>query len=312
MKPHALFLMLALLGAPFILTQETQASTRTLTSQDLVLVGGGKRPVQALRAWVEAAKSKAHTRSPTRQVPILGAIAWASEAPEEALNGIRADLAQLTSAPLQASPVALKIDEKKPFTPTEVRQVVQWLETLDGLYFTGGDQNRLIDRFEKNPEIADTVRKRYQLGALSLAGTSAGTAIHGSLVFTGQEDLTLVNPHLLQLRPGLKTLPGFLVDQHFLKRQRHNRLISGVLAHPELTGLAIDEDTALVLQSRTNGGWQAQVWGRGQVLVLQALHLHAGQSADFQMRFQEPGSCFLISPKRKPLTPCESAQNGAQ
>jgi cyanophycinase len=306
MTTLALALLLALLQAPLIFAMETHAS------QSLVLIGGGKRPVQALKAWVEGAASNAQTLRPTRQTPLLGAIAWASEAPEEALNGIREDLTKLTATPLQAPPVASAIDEKKPLTPAEVRQVVQWLETLDGLYFTGGDQNRLIDRFEMHPEIADTVRRRYQAGKLSLAGTSAGTAIHGSFVFTGNEDLTLVAPQLLQLRPGLKTLPGFIVDQHFLKRQRHNRLISGVLARPELTGLAIDEDTALVLRSRTAGGWQAQVWGRGQVLALRIQALRTGENADFQMRFQEPGSCFLIAANRKSLSNCDGVPNGAQ
>jgi len=41
---------------------------------------------------------------------------------------------------------------------------------------------------------------------------------------------------------------GFLdqvvIDQHFIKRKRLNRLISVVLEHPELPGIGIDESTA--------------------------------------------------------------------
>jgi cyanophycinase-like exopeptidase len=39
-----------------------------------------------------------------------------------------------------------------------------------------------------------------------------------------------------------------LIDQHFLKRQRNNRLLSAVLEHPNLVGVGIDEATAVILR----------------------------------------------------------------
>ena len=47
---------------------------------------------------------------------------------------------------------------------------------------------------------------------------------------------------------GLSLVPGAIVDQHFLRRRRHNRLISLVLEHPSLLGIGIDESTALVIE----------------------------------------------------------------
>ena len=47
--------------------------------------------------------------------------------------------------------------------------------------------------------------------------------------------------------PGLGLWPGVIVDQHFLKRQRHSRLLSLGLEHPSLVGVGIDEDTAVVV-----------------------------------------------------------------
>ena len=50
---------------------------------------------------------------------------------------------------------------------------------------------------------------------------------------------------------GFDFLPGAVVDQHFLKRNRLSRLLSVLTDHPELVGLGIDEQTALVFQVRS-------------------------------------------------------------
>jgi cyanophycinase len=42
-------------------------------------------------------------------------------------------------------------------------------------------------------------------------------------------------------------LPGAIIDQHFLKRNRLSRLIAAVRIHPELIGFGIDEGTAIVV-----------------------------------------------------------------
>ena len=47
---------------------------------------------------------------------------------------------------------------------------------------------------------------------------------------------------------GFGILPGIIVDQHFLARQREPRLVSMLERHPELVGFGIDEATALVVQ----------------------------------------------------------------
>ena len=44
---------------------------------------------------------------------------------------------------------------------------------------------------------------------------------------------------------GFGLLPGAIVDQHFVRRRRNNRLLSLVLENPTLIGVGIDESTAL-------------------------------------------------------------------
>jgi cyanophycinase len=49
------------------------------------------------------------------------------------------------------------------------------------------------------------------------------------------------------LARGLGLIKTAIIDQHFATRKRHNRLISVIAGHPELLGIGIDEDTAIIV-----------------------------------------------------------------
>ncbi len=256
----------------------------------LILIGGGQRPIAALQAWVGDAAS-----------PRLGVVAWASGEEAETVRRFRVELAKLTPTPLEVAPSLPKNSGN--FSPSELRALLIWIRTLDAIYFTGGDQNRILDLFRQHPEIPRTLQERYQAGLLRIAGTSAGTAIQGERVFTGDEDLTEIDAGLRNLRPGLGALPGFIVDQHFLKRQRHNRLISALISFPGLLGLAIDEDTALVIE-HTKTGWRGMTFGRGNNLVLIPRAAQRLGAQSFEMHLQAPSSCFSWSQARQGISTC--------
>jgi cyanophycinase len=82
-------------------------------------------------------------------------------------------------------------------------------------------------------------------------------------MITGEADLKGLLSGTTVLKKGLGLLPGVLVDQHFLRRQRGNRLISGVLDHPTLVGVGIDEATAVIFQ-----GTMMHVLGKSGVVVV--------------------------------------------
>ena len=50
-------------------------------------------------------------------------------------------------------------------------------------------------------------------------------------------------------RQGLGLAPHIVIDQHFLKRQRSNRLLSVLMTEstPEIFGLGVDEDVAVCI-----------------------------------------------------------------
>jgi cyanophycinase len=90
------------------------------------------------------------------------------------------------------------------------------------------------------------------------------------------------------VREGLGLLGGVILDQHFVKRQRENRLFGLVLKHPDERGVGIDEDTALLVTD----GRHAEVVGKGPVVLVDAVGrdrleltiVRSGQSVELQQR----------------------------
>jgi cyanophycinase len=134
-----------------------------------------------------------------------------------------------------------------------------------GIFFSGGDQRRITRALLGTP-VGDAVRTAFERGA-AVGGTSAGTACQSPLMITGDGDFTVISADNVELWDGLGLFPGVIVDQHFVARQRQNRLISVVLEHPDLLGVGVDEATAVWV--RPDGTFQ--VLGEGWVMVFDAL-----------------------------------------
>ena len=67
----------------------------------------------------------------------------------------------------------------------------------------------------------------------------------------------------VEVKQGFGFLKNSIVDQHFLKRKRHNRTISALIEHPHLFGIAIDESTGIIVYPDET----FEVIGSYQVLV---------------------------------------------
>jgi cyanophycinase len=126
-------------------------------------------------------------------------------------------------------------------------------EGATGIYFTGGDQVR-ITRDLLNTPVHRALLDLYRNGAV-IGGTSAGAAIMSEVMITGEEKINRDSVNLFpMIRAGnVETIEGMgfvknaIIDQHFVRRKRHNRLITVVLERPHLLGVGIDESTAIVL-----------------------------------------------------------------
>jgi cyanophycinase len=112
--------------------------------------------------------------------------------------------------------------------------------------------------------LADVIRARHRAG-VAVGGTSAGAAVLSQSMITGDADLQSLAAGKTTVAPGLGLLPDVIVDQHFLRRQRQNRLTSAVLERPDQLGVGIDEATAAIFQNGT-----IEVLGRSAVVVIDA------------------------------------------
>ncbi|HEU5115674.1 MAG TPA: cyanophycinase, partial [Isosphaeraceae bacterium] len=129
------------------------------------------------------------------------------------------------------------------------KTAVEAIRDADLIWMRGGSQTRLMEAL--GPEvIARALRDRYHEGAI-IGGTSAGAAVMSRLMiagYAGRRD----TPEGARARTadGLGLWPEVVVDQHFLRRNRIERLRSVVLEHPALLGVGIDESTGVIVRGR--------------------------------------------------------------
>lgn len=132
------------------------------------------------------------------------------------------------------------------------------LQEARGIFFGGGRQWRLVDAYAGTKSEA-AFQAILDRGGV-IAGSSAGASIMGSFLARGDtaNNTVLIGDHTV----GFGYLKNTAIDQHVLVRNRHFDLFEITRAYPELLGLAIDEDTALVVHQN-----QAEVIGSTYALI---------------------------------------------
>ena len=157
------------------------------------------------------------------------------------------------------------------------------LEGVTGIWFGGGDQVRLTGAL-RGTRTETAIHERFRGGAV-VGGTSAGAAVMSTPMITGDEKkpggdrplakdspdawITIARDDVTTVE-GFHLIQGAVVDQHFVRRRRNNRLLSVILEHPDLVGVGIDESTALEVSP--DGVWS--VLGASVAVVFDARHAH--------------------------------------
>ncbi len=139
-------------------------------------------------------------------------------------------------------------------------KTIEILERVDGVFFTGGDQQR-ISAVVGGSRVGAWLHQKFEQG-LVIAGTSAGAAMMSSIMILGGRD-KVTSTSAVALGPGLGFLPGVVIDMHFSERQRLPRLLAAVARFPHDLGIGIDEDTALIVD-----GDRLEVIGAGAVTII--------------------------------------------
>lgn len=155
--------------------------------------------------------------------------------------------------------------------PADAPATLTRLRAAALVFLTGGDQERLTAQL-LGTQFLEVLRQRHQHDAgFILAGTSAGASALGEQMLVAGRGWRSLLSGGIEVIPGLGLLPSLLIDQHFIERARYPRLLHAVLAHPELLGLGLSEETGLLLRP----GQPAEVFGTEVVFVADARHLTA-------------------------------------
>jgi len=137
------------------------------------------------------------------------------------------------------------------------------------IYISGGDQARFMAVVLNTP-IMDAIHQAYNNGAV-ISGTSAGAAVMSNKMITGNQikhtdpnaNFNSIEADNIEITQGLGMLNDVIIDQHFIKRQRLNRLVAASIENPEQLCVGIDESTAIIVD-----GDDATVTGISQVIVI--------------------------------------------
>lgn len=143
------------------------------------------------------------------------------------------------------------------------------MDWANAVFFLGGDQSVLTHDM-LGTKLLQKVFDIYNNGGV-VGGSSAGAAVMSEVMITGNElvnkdssaSFVTIERGNVEVKKGFGFLKNVIVDQHFIKRKRHNRTISALIEHPDLFGIAIDESTAIIVYPDET----FEVIGSNQVLV---------------------------------------------
>ncbi len=158
--------------------------------------------------------------------------------------------------------------------------VFETLMNAEALFIAGGDQSQYL-KFWEGTKVEEAIKQLITDKLIPIGGTSAGCAIMGEYVYTGENgsivsDETLQNPFDQKLTVRKSTLinhpflKNTITDQHFSQRDRAGRLVGFLARLKEFSGanplraIAVDEKTALVIDK----DGKAQVLGQSDAYFL--------------------------------------------
>lgn len=250
---------LVLSAADVSFPQPEQSSSEP--SGSLVVCGGGELPEEALDRFVALAGGE---QGKLVVIPTAGT--------DKGIPDQTAMIEQWTARGMGRVTVLHTRDRAVANTD----EFVAPLKDATAVWFRGGLQSRLAAAY-LGTATENAILAVYRRGGV-IGGTSAGAAIQSRVMIQSG------NP-VPKIATGFDLLPGAIIDQHFLYRNRFTRLQTAIRENPERTGVGIDEDTAVVFQ-----GGQCHVLGDSYVTLITA----AEKPGAFSVRTVRSGKSFEL------------------
>lgn len=219
----------------------------------LFIIGGGDRTPGLMGELIK-------TANPGKNDYIV-VLTMSTSVPEESYGSIRNQLSTLCKNPVTGFN----------FTKTQANDHTVWIDSVRKarlIYIVGGDQNKFME-VVKESKLYEAMHQAYAQGT-TISGTSAGAAVMSQIMITGEEKYKKDKDGFKEIQKnnvvtsqGMGFITSAIIDQHFIKRSRYNRLLSVLTDHPDKMVIGIDESTAIVVK-----GKKVRVVGESQVVVI--------------------------------------------
>jgi cyanophycinase len=238
--------LIFLIAAPSLSAQEVELAGEPMvgpTNGSLVIVGGSMRDPAIRERFVELAGG---SDARIVVVPTAGGREEYNNATCGVASWWRLDVRSVTCLHTM-DPAEADTDE-----------FIKPIQDATAVWFNGGRQWRIVDSFGGTRAQEEFVKVLERGGVIG--GSSAGATIQGSYLVRGDTsgNTIMMGDHQV----GFGYLRNTAIDQHVLRRNRQFDLIEVIEAHPELLGIGIDENTAIVVQ-----GDEFEVIGASYVLI---------------------------------------------
>ena len=201
-----------------------ETAKTTSPKGSLVVCGGGKLPDVVMRRFVELAGGD---RGRLVVIPTAGSD-----------DGMPAEK-EVEERWKERGIGSVSVLHTRSNAEADALQFVEPLNNATAVWISGGQQSRLAKSYV-GTETERALVELFHRGGV-VGGSSAGAAIQSRVMIQSG------NPEP-KVTTGFDLLPSAIVDQHFLRRNRFNRLITAVTDHPDCTGVGIDESTAVVFR----------------------------------------------------------------
>lgn len=175
--------------------------------------------------------------------------------PEEAAQKYKKVFTDLGVSNIEILDISIRNDSFK-------KSNIDLIEKSKLIFFTGGDQLRITSLIGGTP-ISEALKKSASSGKY-IVGTSAGASVMSDTMIVEGDDEESPRKCTLKMSPGMGFIENVIIDQHFAQRGRIGRLLTGIAQNPDVLGIGIDENTAIIV----NKNGILEVIGEGAVYII--------------------------------------------
>lgn len=208
------------------------------------------------------------------QEPQVEVITTASMIPDEVAENYRDAFSKLNCLNVGHIRIRNREDTLNP-------EYLERIKKCNCVMFSGGNQLRLSSIFGGTDLLA-LIKQKYNDEHFVIAGTSAGAmAMSNTMIYEGSADKAHLKGEV-KITTGLGFMQDVVIDSHFDKRGRFNRLAQAVAAQPGALGIGLGEDTGVIVRN----GTELEVIGSGGVVIIDGKFIEYNNIAD--IRFGQP------------------------